>query len=35
MFAISEILFPRKPANKAMSDVAVDVVLKLADAISA
>jgi len=30
MFAISEILFPRKPVNKVSPDVAVDVVLKLA-----
>ena len=35
MFAISEILFPRKLANKVSPDVAVDVVLKLSGAISA
>ena len=33
MFAISEILFPRTLVNKVRPDVAVDVVLKLADAI--
>src|SRR5436190_24147774 len=35
MFAISEILFPRKLANKVSPDVAVDFVLKLSGAISA
>jgi hypothetical protein len=34
MFTISEILFPRERANKVSPDVAVDVVLKLSDAVS-
>jgi hypothetical protein len=35
MFAISEILFARKALNNVSTDVAVDLVLKLSDAISA
>ena len=35
MFAISEILFPRKAANKLSPIVAVDDVLKLSGVVSA